>query len=291
MAVRSRRQAMEWSLVLVSQGIETSISQPAEDGAGWTLLVDAADYERALKALRQYHLENRGWPWRQPLRWPETKFDWVSLAWAGLLIGFHWFGAGRPGLRDAGILDSAAVYSGQWWRIFTAMILHADLAHLAGNLSIGVLLFGLAMGRFGTGTGALAIFLAGAGGNCASLAIHDKSLHGLGASGMVMGALGLLAAQSLHPMGHNGGSWKGRWSGLAAGLMLFALYGLAPGTDIAAHFGGLMTGLGIGAVLVYLPVWFCRSAKINFANGMILVVLIVTTWWLALTNLNINRNL
>ncbi len=280
---------MDWSLVLVSQGIEATIRQPAGEGEGWALLVGAPDYERALKTLRQYHLENRGWPWRQPLRWPETHFDWASLAWAGLLIWCHWFSAGHPGFQDAGILDGAAVCSGQWWRVFTAMMLHADLAHLAGNLSIGIVLFGLAMGRFGTGTGALSIFLAGAGGNAASLIVHDKSLHALGASGMVMGALGLLAAQSLHPGDSSRGSLKSKLSGVAAGLMLFVLYGLAPGTDIAAHFGGLMTGLLSGAVLVYLPVGFCRSAKVNVVSGTVLVALIVATWWLALTNMSINK--
>jgi len=276
---------MDWSLVLVSQGIETTIRQPAEDGEGWTLLVGAADYERALKTLRQYHLENRGWPWRQPLRWPEAHFDWGSLAWAGLLVWCHWFSGGHPDFQNAGILDSAAVYSGQWWRIFTAMMLHADLAHLAGNLSIGMVLFGLAMGRFGTGTGALAIFLAGAGGNAVSLILHDKSLHGLGASGMVMGALGLLAALSLRPGDNSRGSLNGRLSGVAAGLMLFVLYGLAPGTDISAHFGGLMTGLLLGAVLVYMPVWFCRSARVNVVRGTVVVALIAVTWRLALTGI------
>jgi len=36
--VRSRRQAMDWSLVLLSQGIETTILPPGEDG-NWSLLV------------------------------------------------------------------------------------------------------------------------------------------------------------------------------------------------------------------------------------------------------------
>ena len=57
---RSRRQAMDWSLVLVSQGIETII-QNSEDGSGWGLLVPATDLGRATESLRQYHLENRGW--------------------------------------------------------------------------------------------------------------------------------------------------------------------------------------------------------------------------------------
>ena len=61
---RSRRQAMDWSLVLVSQGIETTIDY-SENGDGWGLLVAFPDYEKALRTIELYRLENRGWPWRQ----------------------------------------------------------------------------------------------------------------------------------------------------------------------------------------------------------------------------------
>src|SRR3954453_2110124 len=76
--VRSQRQAMDWSLVLVSQGIESTLDR-AEAGGGWGLLVNTKDYPAALKSLRQYQLENRGWPWRQALPWPALRFDWASL--------------------------------------------------------------------------------------------------------------------------------------------------------------------------------------------------------------------
>ena len=72
---------MDWSLVLVSQGIETTIDQ-AEDGGGWSLLVPGQDYGTAIKAIRQYHLENRGWPWQQQVFRPGFLFDWGALAWA-----------------------------------------------------------------------------------------------------------------------------------------------------------------------------------------------------------------
>ena len=42
---------MDWSLVLVSQGIETTIDQ-AEDGGGWGLLVAAPDYGTAIRVIR-----------------------------------------------------------------------------------------------------------------------------------------------------------------------------------------------------------------------------------------------
>ncbi len=282
--VRSRRQAMDWSLVLASQGVEAVIEDAGELG-GWALLVASQDCEKALKALRQYRVENRDWPWRQSLPWPQTHFDWGSLAWAGVLIFFHWFCSVIPGFQAAGVMDSTAVISGQWWRVFTAITLHADVAHLAGNLSIGVLLFGLAMGRYGTGTGLLAAYLAGIAGNILSLLLNTKPFHGLGASGMVMGALGLLAAQSLLPGEHKRKSMKYFVSGVAAGTMLFVLYGLTPGTDLAAHFGGFVAGLVLGLMLVHAPAGFNQSVRVNIVSGSLLVAMVVVTWRLALAKI------
>src|SRR5262245_8139718 len=76
---RSQQQAMDWSLVLVSQGIETTIDSNAEQG--WGLIVPAQDSQRAIRTLKQYHLENPRWAWRQPLPGTQFLFDWTSLAW------------------------------------------------------------------------------------------------------------------------------------------------------------------------------------------------------------------
>jgi rhomboid protease GluP len=278
---KSRRQAMDWSLALVSQGIDTVIESP-DQGTGWGLVVSAQDAERAFKTLRQYHAENREWPWRRELPWTETHFDWGSVAWVALLILFYGLSSRDPDFVNGGIMDSARVAAGQWWRVFTAMMLHADLGHLAENLAIGIVLFGLAMARYGTGTGLLAAYLAGAGGNLVSLQLNAKPFHGLGASGMVMGALGLLAAQSLFPETRRRTSLKQTLAGVAAGVMLFVLFGVTPGTDIAAHFGGFVTGLLLGATLCWLPPKWSRSSKPNFLSGAFLAALVTMTWWLAL---------
>jgi rhomboid protease GluP len=272
---------MDWSLVLVSQGIEATI-QPPGDVNGWALLVPSKDSERAFKSLRQYRVENRGWPWRQTLPGRQLHFDWGCVVWAGVLVLFHWLSSDFPRLMDGGIMDSAKVISGQWWRIFTAMSLHADLGHLATNLSIGIVLLGLAMGRYGTGTGLLAAYLAGAAGNVLSLLVNVRPFRGLGASGMIMGALGLLAAQSLAHLGKNRPPLRHVFGGVAAGLMLFVLFGLSPGTDIAAHLGGFIAGLLLGGILVLLPDDFLEKNKINPASGAILLGMVLFTWGMAL---------
>src|SRR5438067_853716 len=61
---RSRRQAMDWSLVLASQDIHPIIARP-EESNGWGLLVDPAQYDRAIATIKQYRVENRGWSWKR----------------------------------------------------------------------------------------------------------------------------------------------------------------------------------------------------------------------------------
>jgi len=192
---RTHRQVMDWSLVLASQGIEHGIEHTEE--TGWWLVVAAQEHERSLAAIRQYRLENRHWPWRRTIPKANAVFDWGSAAWVLLTAIFFWLSEVRADLRGVGITDGTALVRGEWWRLFTATLLHADFAHLATNAVFGFVLLGMAMGRYGTGVGLLAAYLAGAGGNLAAWLVYGQTHRGLGASGVVMGALGLLAVQSV----------------------------------------------------------------------------------------------
>ena len=284
---RHRRQAMDWSLVLLSQGIESTLETPPE---GWALLVEPQDHPRALAVLRQYQLENRGWRW--PKTMPQITFHWGSVAWCVLLALFH-FADALSGLRlrDAGMMEPAAVQNGSWWRLFTATLLHFDLAHLMANLAFGFPIFGLAMGRYGPACALLASALAGASGNLAGLLFRPRNFHGLGASGMVMGALGLLAVQSFSlALGPNTpAARKYMLGGVLGGLMMFALFGLNPAADVIAHAGGFVGGLLLGIVMAWIPQQRLLSAPVNAVCGAVLAVLIAVTWTLALTHVAPSR--
>ena len=276
---RSERQAMDWSLVLVSQGIETTIEFCAES-ARWELVVPARDGESAFKALRQYRIENRGWPWQQPVFHSGLLFDWGCLAWVFVLSLFYLLDA-QHNLRAAGHMDSSLAAQGQWWRLFTAVWLHADLAHLATNSAIGLLLLGFTLGRYGTGIGLLAAYLTGAGGNLLAWGLASQPHHSLGASGMVMGSLGLLATQSVAHWRQNPPSTRHAISSLLGGLMLFVLLGLTPGTDVSAHLGGFLSGLFLGGLLAFWPD-SAAKAKTNLLCGLCFTLLVIWPWWLAL---------
>ena len=264
----------------MSQGIETIID--SDEAAGWGLIVPESDHDRALTILRQYRAENRHWPWRQKISPKGILFDWACVGWVILVGLFFWIQTHASiAFREAGLMDAAAVSHGEWWRIFTAIFLHADLGHFAMNASLGLVLLGLTMGNFGTGIGLLAAYLAGAGGNLATWLIVAEH-RSLGASGMVMGCVGLLAAQTISYRRSVGQKLKYTLGGLMAGALLFALLGSSPDSDVLAHLGGFVSGILIGAFLLMWPK-LTRNTTANIFAGAMFAVLVVLPWWLALS--------
>src|SRR5437867_4043395 len=274
---RSRGQAMDWSLVLLSQGIECIIEH-LEDR--WALLVGPQDFERAIAALRQYEIENPGWRWRQELPWAPVLFHWGALVWCLVLAAVHWLNSlSGANLNVVGRMQGDAVLDGAWWLLFTAITLHGDLAHLMANITFGLLVLGLAMARYGAGCALLAAYLAGAAGNLARALLHLE-IPSLGASGMVMGGLGLLAIQSLSLRRSTPTAGKYIVGGILGGFMLFVLVGLNPHSDVIAHLGGFVGGLILGVGLSLVSQNALLRPAVNVLAGTALAVLIIVTWTL-----------
>jgi membrane associated rhomboid family serine protease len=271
---------MDWSLVLASQEIPTTILQ--NDPEGWALAVEAQDYDRAREAIRQFRLENRHWGWDQPIPWSDATFHWGALGWCFLLIVVHYLTwAELPSLRQAAQFDSLAVAHGQWWRTFTAILLHADLGHLLANSAIGFVLLGLALARYGAGVGLLASFLAGALGNVAGLLLHTRPYHGLGASGMVMGALGLVCIPPYRHWYSQRRAFKQVIQAIVAGVFLFLLLGVDPSSDVIAHLGGFLGGAFLSLVLHLAPTRILRRKAFVAGAWLALIGLISVSVGLA----------
>ena len=281
-AARSQRQAMDWSLVLASQDIHPIISPPDEQQQ-WTLLVAPEQYDAALRAIRQYRLENRGWGWRTELPGSGLELHFGAWCWCLMLVCWHWIATFiAPQLTHRGEMRNTAVAQGDWFRLFTPIVLHSDLAHLLANVTFGAIFLGLAMARYGWGVTLLATFLAGALGNVLGYMLYDNPYRGVGASGMMMGALGLLCI-------HSFGLWRkspkaARYilSGVIAGFLLFVLFGFSPGSDIIAHLGGFLGGLLFGAMLALIPENKLHHTRLNLPAFLLVLITMAVTWALAL---------
>jgi hypothetical protein len=65
--------------------------------------------------------------------------------------------------------------------------------------------------------------------------------------------------------------------------MLFVLLGLAPGTDVLAHFGGFLTGIVLGSVLTVFPAWG-HKPFVSFLCGLGFLTLTLWPWFVVLSS-------
>ena len=160
------------------------------------------------------------------------------------------------------------LHAGEWWRLFTAPLLHANTSHLIGNAVVlgivGFMLEPLIGPRWFAG-----LFAIGAlGGAVASLCLNPANIPGVGASGAIMGVLGAAficgASAKSGPNGRKMQTWALR-------LILPALipFSADSHTDYGCHLGGLLSGLATGVLM--LMAWSrgeARPAFNNFGAGL-----------------------
>lgn len=258
-----------WALVLASRHIPyRTRSLAGADGGGQTVQVQAWFVDRAVEEIRLYMSENA--PAGQSvflhdLR-PVGGREPTMIAMGCLVLFFWLYGRTYPSLAmypkrwlDLGSSEAARILSGEWWRIFTGLTLHADGAHVVGNAVIGGVFVWLASRRLGSGLTWLLTILGGGLGNLINAVVLGPPHNSIGFSTASFAAAGLLAG--IAPFGVGGGV-HGLGSGslprrlygfvssalvpVAAGLGLLAMLGAGENTDLGAHLFGFLSGLGLG---------------------------------------------
>ncbi|MFB3738977.1 MAG: rhomboid family intramembrane serine protease [Candidatus Velamenicoccus archaeovorus] len=152
-------------------------------------------------------------------------------------------------LFDLGALYPPAIaLGGQYWRLFTAMFLHAGLLHIAFN-GYALWLFGrFAEGQFGRLRFLLLFFLTGFLASAASYAFGPIGVVGVGASGAIFGVFGAFVAFNFRRRHLAQAAANLRWAVSLIVLNALLAFGFS-GIDWRAHVGGLVAGFAAGYVL------------------------------------------
>ena len=283
----SERQARQWALVLDSRGIPCLI-EACDDGCH--LLVPPAEYERALSELRSYVRENAHWPPAPPPARPLFENSLATISVLILLATFHnliQIGVSLPGLSlpdwvELGTAQSDKILGGEWWRLVTALTLHADWVHLSGNLAIGGIFVIFLCRELGSGLAWSLLLSAGVLGNLVNAWVQPPGHSSLGASTAIFGAVGILAALNLVRYGQQ---LRRRWLlPVAAALALLAMLGTeGEHTDLGAHLFGFVYGSCLGLIAEYLiGRWGRPGTVLNALLALLCVVTLLGAWWAAL---------
>ena len=152
-------------------------------------------------------------------------------------------------LIDFGALSAPLIVDGEYWRLFTAMFLHAGVMHILAN-SLSLFIFGQIVERsYGHARFALIYLLAGLFGSVASFTLNSTGV-GVGASGAVFGIVGALAAYLVANRRVMGEFGRQNLMGLLVLVGINIVFGLtATGIDNWAHMGGLASGFLLGLAL------------------------------------------
>jgi rhomboid protease GluP len=141
-----------------------------------------------------------------------------------------------------GQVNELVIYYGQYYQLFTSMFVHANIAHIAGNM-LFLLIFGLRGEEMFSLPEYLSIyFLGGLTGNLLSLLLLPLDTISVGASGAIFAMFGAAIVYA-----------RRSYSQSIIGALIYAFFLLflssGPGVNNFAHIGGLVTGLLIGYVL------------------------------------------
>ena len=269
------------SLVLSARNIAHRIERRGDGSA--SILVKNEREQEAAAQLRAYFRENRNWPpplinnQIQPL---STSLP-VILAMGALALFYYVTGPYNPDSIwfSAGAGNSSAVLrDGQFFRLVTALCLHSDFSHLAGNVLIGGFLLHFYLQISGTGIGLLSMLGAAAAGNYINVLVHGPGHISIGFSTAVFALIGLLSAHQI--LEHKRGFGIRMLVPFMAGAGLLAMLGSSGvRTDLGAHLFGLAGGLALGIIFGLLPTRRLKASSFAQTGCLLMAIFIVLVCW------------
>ncbi len=278
LATDREQDVMSCSLVLSSVGISHRVSQTPEN---LFLQVSAENLHAAQFQIQAYLYENRNWPPKPvastnsftPLLQPPTLLLVGCLALLYSVTGpwsahSFWF---TQGAGDA----EAILQKGEYYRLITALTLHADIVHLLGNCLFGGFLFHFFCKLTGNGLGLFTMLFTATLANYINVVLHGSNHLFVGFSTAVFAIIGMLAMISRE---YRTGKRYIQILPFMAGAALLAMIGSSgERTDLGAHLFGLLCGMASGWLLgrptllqlrqsmLFQTTLFCSSVGIIFA--------------------------
>jgi membrane associated rhomboid family serine protease len=291
-----RRTCRNHGLVLQSMGIPHGT---LEVDRSFVVVVRSDQADMAREELLRYERENRGWPPREVASLPVSNGIHAAIVYGGVMVLFYLLQHDQRYGIDWDVLgraDAGLIRAGEWWRATTALSLHVDLPHLAGNVVFGALFSVILSQSLGVGIAWWGFLVTGTLGNLINAWFQAPTHLSMGASTAVFGALGLQAAYEWmrrHQLPYR--TWR-RWAPLVMGIGLLGwlgtggasienpreLGGTLQRVDVMAHVFGFAAGALIGFVLGRRrePLRFKPATQVIVTTAALLAL--VAAWAIAI---------
>lgn len=277
--------ASTWLLVLSSADIPHTVEA---DGTFFKLSVPRSHLLKAEHELATYYQENENWP---PPKEKTDDFTPLFLPFSFLIIGIlalffnvtgpwslqsTWFNTGAGN-------STAILYEGEWFRLVTALTLHADTVHLLGNCFFGGILLHFLCKTLGNGIAIGSTLIAAILGNLVNVMAHGSGHNFVGFSTMVFAIVGVQTALRVNVLHNTRRSLLQILAPFMASLGLLAMLGSSgERTDIGAHFFGLICGGLWGYFLSKSMLKVRHSMPIQLCCFTLSISLVIFSWWCAL---------
>lgn len=188
----------------------------------------------------------------------------MTLAIMGVVSLFYW--SDSMGWSDQLPAVKRNILGGEWWRLITAIFIHADLGHFLSNMyMLGIFCFFI-YAYFGFKLYPLWSLVAAALTNLFAILTYEPDVRLLGASGLVyvLGGTWLTLYFLIQRQYHLGGRLL-RVVGI--GALIFFPTSFVPTTSYRTHFIGFVFGVAMGAIFFYKNKAWIRSKesyRVNF---------------------------
>jgi len=173
-------------------------------------------------------------------------------------------------LRYGGGLGGLVTLDGEWFRLITPIFLHSGLIHFGFNSFVLLQLGPLAEEACGTPKFWVLYLFAGFSGNVLAQFLSPSPV--VGASGAIVGLIGLMLAYGIRRGGIVGSNIKRAMMQYAFYILIFSLL---PGISFLSHAGGFVGGFVAGLALPPGPPRTPKEARTwqLLALGCVLLVL------------------
>ena len=199
-----------------------------------------------------------------------VSFTIIAVTSAIFVIGFLSVDAGEW-LFQTFAQANFLVANGEWWRIFTAALLHGGTMHLLFNM-YALYLFGPRLEQQVGSAAFAALYVATAGtGGMVSYIFGDISQVSIGASGAIFGLLGAWMFVAWKMRSTPGGRSMFNQLGVLLAINL-ALPLFVGGIDWRAHVGGLLGGVLIAWLWSVLAVGKPNARVIRTSTAAVVAV-------------------